>query len=166
MRIPTVHQMHETLRGVVEKEDITARDFVDPIRIFSLLYKYRYIQFFLVGAGGVLLDLAVSWLLTTFVFGLERYFTAYLFGIAVNLLWNFTIYTRTIFKTRHYHVRRFAVFLVWSIGMTILQAYVVRFITPLVGLQYYLLVIAGVILFFSFINFFVFKLSIFRERPY
>lgn len=161
-----LEQSHKcmNIRAFLEKEGITLSILLSPIRIYDLLMRYRFLHFFVVGSTGVVINLGVTWGLTTFVFGLPNYFFAYLFGIAANLLFNFALYTIHIFKTQANHARRLAVFVIYSLAMTYIQATVVKFTTPIVGLQYYLLVIAATILFFSFVNFLVFKLSIFKEN--
>ena len=151
------------IRAFLEMESITWSILLSPMRIYDLLIRYRSLHFFVVGSTGVAINLGITWMLTTFVFGLPNYFFAYLFGIAANLLFNFTLYTISIFKTEANHLRRLAVFVVYSLAMAYVQATVVKFATPAVGLQYYLLVIAATILLFSFVNFLAFKLSIFKE---
>ncbi|MDB5189500.1 MAG: hypothetical protein JWL82_457 [Parcubacteria group bacterium] len=124
-----------------------------------------FIRFFFTGAAGAVLSLAITWALTTFVVGTAHYFSAYLVGIAANLLFNFVTYTLAVFKTKHDHLRRLAVFLWYGVIMAFLQGSTVQLITEHVGVQRYLFVIAGVIAFFAVLNFFVFKLSVFKERP-
>jgi hypothetical protein len=123
-----------------------------------------FIRFLATGASGALLSIAITWALTTFVVGIDHYFTAYVVGIAANLLFNFTVYTIAVFKTTHDHLRRLAVFLFYGIVMAFLQGSLVHFITSLIGVSYYLWVIAGVIGVFAVLNFFVFKLSLFKEH--
>lgn len=122
-----------------------------------------FARFFLTGATGALLSLLVTWALTTFVVGVDHYFSAYLVGIGANLLFNFLVYTAAVFKTKRDHLRRLFVFLFYGIIMAFLQGATVHFITSLIGEQHYLLVIAAVIGLFALLNFFVFKLSIFKE---
>ena len=43
-----------------------------------------FARFFATGATGAAINLAATWLLTHFVFGVENYFAAYLIGIAAN----------------------------------------------------------------------------------
>lgn len=160
----SLHGTAERVRAFLVRENVTWSLLLSPTRIYSLLLRYRFLHFFVVGSSGVTINLGVTWGLTTFVFGLPNYFFAYLFGIAANLLFNFTLYTITIFQTRANHLRRLMVFVTYSLIMAYVQATVVRFATPIVGLQYYLFVIAATILFFSFVNFLVFKLSIFKEN--
>ena len=147
-----------------EKEGITLSFFLSPARIYEFLLRHRFLHFFVVGVCGVGANLFVTWILTAFVFGISGYFTAFLFGVAANFAFNFTLYTVAVFKTTSGHVRRLVLFLAYSIPMTYLQIQTVHVVTPVVGVRFYLPVIAGTVLFFSVINFFVFKLSIFRQE--
>lgn len=122
-----------------------------------------FFRFFLTGVTGAALSLLITWGLTTFILGTDHYFSAYLVGISVNLLFNFLVYTYAVFKTTHDHLRRLGVFLFYGVIMAFLQGATVHFITSLVGATHYLFVIAGVIALFAVLNFFVFKLSIFKE---
>jgi putative flippase GtrA len=130
---------------------------------FTTLLHHRIPQFFIVGSCGAALNLGMTWALTTFVFGLHQYFFAYLCGIAVNLTFNFTLYTISIFKTKTQHVRRLFFFVLYSLLMTYVQADVVKVLTPWIGFEFYLLIIAGTILAFAAVNFLVFKLALFKE---
>src|SRR3989344_3263164 len=149
------------IREFLEREGITWRTLFSPMKVYGLLVRYKYAQFFVVGSCGVAINLGITWALTTFVFGLPNYFFAYLFGIIANLLFNFALYTISIFKTHENHLRRLVVFMAYSLIMAYIQATVVKLVTPVIGLQYYLFVIAATILFFSIVNFFVFRMSIF-----
>ena len=153
----------EKIKEFARREEITFRKLLDMPFVWNLLVRYRYVHFFATGVSGVLINLSVTWVLTTFLFGVDRYFTAYIFGIAANLAYNFTLYSIVIFGTKRRHVRRFLVFVIYSLIMTFIQAYIVKIITPVVGYEMYLLVIAATIFVFSTFNFFVFKLSFFRE---
>lgn len=134
-------------------------------KFISTVTRSRFPQFFIVGVCGVAINLGVTWLLTAFVFGLSGYFLAYLWGIAANLTFNFILYS-IIFGTKEGHVRRLAIFITYSLVMTFVQANVVRIATPMVGLRFYLFVIASTIFVFAVVNFFVFKLSIFKTAEH
>lgn len=123
------------------------------------------LRFLATGASGALLSIAITWALTTYVVGVEHYFSAYLVGIAANLLFNFTMYTLAVFKTKRDHLRRLGIFLAYGILMAFMQGASVRLLTSVVGAEYYLPVIASVIGIFAVLNFFVFKLSLFKEYP-
>lgn len=164
MMLPTITDLKEGFARLREREALTWSMLLNPVRVLSLLYKYKYVHFFIVGGSGVALNLGITWALTTFVFGLERYFDAYLIGISANLLWNFLLYSFAIFKTKGDHGRRLALFVAYFIAMTWFNTLIVRSIVERVGVEHYLIVIAGVILILSTVNFFVFKLSLFKER--
>lgn len=124
-----------------------------------------FIRFFLTGTAGALLSIGITWALTTFLLGTENYFNAYLVGIVANLLFNFVMYTIAVFKTKHDHLRRLGVFLFYGVVMASLQATTVQVVTGYYGVAWYLAIIGVTIASFAVLNFFVFKLSIFKEYP-
>ena len=126
------------------------------------LFSHKFVRFFVVGVAGTLLNLLTTWLLTTYVFGLAGYFKSYLIGTAVNLLFNFTLYSVAVFKTSGHTVRRFVEYAGYSIGMTALQALLIRTITPMIGLDFYLLVIVSVIALGAVLSFFVCNDALFK----
>lgn len=130
----------------------------------TILITHKFLHFFVTGVLGVLLNLVTTWTLTTFVYGINGYFTAYLIGTTVNLLFNFTIHTLVTFETKTHHAKRLLGFVFYNIGMTIVQASIIRHVTALVGPEYYLLVIASTILVFSIGSFIVFKFFLFHEH--
>lgn len=131
--------------------------------LLKYIHSIRYFHFFVTGVTGVAINLAITWLLTTFVFGLANYFYAYLIGLSINLIYNFTLHTYMTFQTKERHGRRFVVFVLYSLAMSGVQALLVKSITPLVGLHYYLLVITSVIAVLSTVNFIICRLFIFKE---
>lgn len=163
MMLPTIADLKEGFVRLREREALTWSMLLNPVRVLLLLYKYKYVHFFIVGGSGVALNLGITWALTTFVFGLESYFNAYLIGIAANLIWNFMLYSFALFKTKGDHMRRLSLFVAYFIAMTWFNTLIVRTIVGIVGVEYYLVVIGGVILMLSTVNFFVFKLSLFKE---
>jgi putative flippase GtrA len=156
--------MPERIKQFIEKEHITFFALCNPFFVFRLLSHHRYIHFFLIGVTGVGINLVLTWFFAEFVFGRSRYFDAYLIGLAGNLVYNFILHTVITFKTTRAHSKRFIVFIFYALLMTALQAYLVKIITPIVGVDYYLFVIASIILFFSTVSFFIFKLSVFNEK--
>jgi hypothetical protein len=134
-----------------------------PPKIYDLVVKTKYLHFFATGVTGVLINLFATWFLTTFVFGLENYFSGYTIGIVLNLAFNFTVHTIVTFKARRHVFQRMLGFTAYSISMTLFQAWVVKTITPIVGLQWYLGVIASVIFIFSIVTFLLFKYFLFRD---
>ncbi|OGZ07922.1 MAG: hypothetical protein A3C93_04335 [Candidatus Lloydbacteria bacterium RIFCSPHIGHO2_02_FULL_54_17] len=130
----------------------------------SILFEHKYLHFFATGTSGVAINLFVTWLLTTYFFGLSGYFKAYVVALVINLVYNFTLHTKVTFGTTEGHWQRFIWFVIYSLLLTALQAYIVRTVTPMVGLEYYLFVIAVTILVFSCVTFLFFKFFLFRER--
>lgn len=164
MMVPSLTELKVVLRTFITEEHISWRLVFHPFRVVDILLRYRFMHFLVVGGGGAILGIGLTWLLTTFVFGLGGYFSAYLVGTAVALAFNFTMYSLVIFRTSQKHMRRLSVYFVYILGIILIQAVCVKTLTPLVGLRFYLLVIVFVIGFFSLINFLVFKLSIFKEH--
>lgn len=139
------------------------RVLIHPIFLISFLCNYRLVHFLSVGSLGALLNLFLTWFFTTFVFGQAHYLDAFVIGIVGNLIFNFTFNTLITFKTQKKHVRRFFGFVAYSLFIAGIQYLTVRTITPLIGTDLYLWVIAGVILTYSFLNFVFFKYILFRE---
>lgn len=137
---------------------------LNPFWWFNHLHRTRFIHFFVVGSTGVAINLGVTALLTEFVFGRENYFTGFLVGIGANLAYNFTLHTVVTFKTKDRHVRRLTIFVAYSLVMAYVQAQVVKWLTALVGVNWYLVVIATVILVFSVFTFILFKFVLFRSE--
>lgn len=136
---------------------------MDVMNLYRWLHKTRYLHFFVIGATGVGINLALTAFFAELVFGREHYFSAYLIGLAANLLYNFILHTRVTFKTKGNHVRRLAIFMAYSLALAYLQAQAVKYITALVGVNWYLVVIATTIFVFSIITFLLFKFVLFRE---
>ena len=140
------------------------RNLLNPFWWYRLMVRERYLHFFVVGASGVAMNLAITAFFAELVFGRENYFSAYVIGLSVNLLYNFILHTFVTFKTKGDHARRLIVFVVYSLVLTYIQARVVKYITDLVGVNWYLVVIASVIFFFSIVTFLLFKFVLFREK--
>lgn len=128
----------------------------------SALTRHRFFRFLVVGGSGAALNIGITFLLTHFVLGAERYFTAFLVGTIFNFFYSFTFYTVSIFKTRERHAERFVAFSGYGILMTVVQLYLVHQITAFVGATWYLPVIASVIFVGACVNYVVFKSSIFK----
>ena len=132
--------------------------------MLNFLVRHRILHFLFTGGTGALLNLGVTALLTELVFGRERYFTAYLLGLTANISYNFVLHSRMTFRTRQGHGRRFAAFVAYNLGMTAFQAWIVKSMVALVGVDYYLLVISAVILTFAAVSYAVYRWWLFRER--
>jgi len=158
--------MLKEIESIYKKEIKSFKNLFNPIFLFKFFYKHKYIHFFLTGASGVFINLFFTWFFTTFIFGLKNYFYAYLIGLSANLIYNFTLHIYVNFRTKSKKIKRFIIFILYSLFMSFIQANIIKFLTPIVGLKYYLFVISFVILFFSFFNFLIFKLWLFNENGY
>ncbi|MCK5022605.1 MAG: GtrA family protein [Candidatus Aenigmarchaeota archaeon] len=152
------------VKKFVKKEEITPKNAINPKFMFRLLYKHKYIHFFSTGVTGVIMNLFTVWFTTEFIFGLENYFYGYLVGLAINLTYNFTAHTILTFKTKTEHVKRFIIFITYSLVMSFIQAVIIKTITPIIGLHYYIFVIAGIIFIFSIFSFLLFKVWMFKDK--
>jgi putative flippase GtrA/SAM-dependent methyltransferase len=141
----------------------TLRTLLNPIYLFATMCKNRLAHFLSVGATGALLNIGITWFFATFVFGEERYREAFLIGIAGNLIYNFTLNSIVTFRTKRRHLRRFVIFLLYSLLQATTLYYMAAFATSLIGVRFYLPIISTLIIAFAFINFLVFKLAIFKE---
>lgn len=137
----------------------------NPFWWLHFLNRTRYLHFFVVGATGVAINLGITAFFAELVFGRTHYFSAYLIGLCANLLYNFILHTVVTFKTKDGHMWRLSVFIGYSLTLAYIQARIVRLLTDWVGINWYLVVIGSVILFFSVITFVLFKFVLFRSNP-
>ena len=152
------------LKKFLRKERVTWNILLRPVQLIKLLYKAKFIHYFLVGISGVFINLFLTWFLTTFFFGVDNYFHAYLIGLSANIIYNFTLHSTVSFNTKKYHTKRFFFFAAYSLGMAALQAIAVKATTNVIGNELYLLVVVGYIILFSLFNFVFFKAFLFNER--
>ncbi len=138
---------------------------LSPTWWFRLLHSSRYLHFFVVGVTGVAINLGLTAFFAELVFGREQYFSAYLIGLSANLLYNFVLHTAVTFKTNGKHAQRLIIFVAYSLALAYVQTQCVKWLTALVGIDWYLVVIASVILAFSVITFVLFKFILFRQKP-
>ena len=138
------------------------REVLSPRWWIAFLHRTRYLHYFMVGISGVAVNLGISVVLTELFFGRDNYFTAYLIGLSVGLLYNFILHTVVTFKTSGNHAARLFFFLAYSLALTYVQAQVVRNLTDIVGVNWYVVVIASVIMVFSVITFVLFKFVLFK----
>lgn len=136
---------------------------LQPLRFMEFLHSSRYLHFFVVGVTGVAINLGITAFFAELVFGRENYFSAYLIGLSANLLYNFILHTFVTFKTTGGHFQRLSIFLGYSLALAYIQAQVVKAVTSYLGVNWYLVVIASVIFFFSIVTFVLFKFVLFKE---
>lgn len=133
------------------------------IKFIKALYGHKIIRFILTGGTGLLINLLVTGILTEFVFGREHYFYGYLLGLTANMVYNFALYTVFTFKPSAKHKRRFLLYVIYYICMTLTQIGIVKMLTALVGVDWYLLVIALTIATLSVITYLTCNLFIFKK---
>ena len=138
-------------------------DLLHPVRFVQFLHTSRYLHFFVVGVTGVAINLGITAFFAELVFGRENYFSAYLIGLSANLLYNFILHTFVTFKTSGGHIMRLSIFLAYSLMLAYIQAQVVKSVTEFLGINWYLVVIASVIFFFSIVTFILFKFVLFKK---
>lgn len=86
MTLPKFTEFKLLYTNFIKTERITWKIIYNPCMAPEILLRHRFIHFFVTGGISTLIDLTVTWALTTFIFGLDRYFTAFLFGITINSL--------------------------------------------------------------------------------
>lgn len=131
-------------------------------KIAIFFYNSRFVHFVIVGCLGVSIHLAITAMLAEFVFSREKYFIGYCIGLVIALTINFIFHTHFTYKMQKNHKRRYGFFMAYSICMATLQAFTVKSVVPIVGVDYYLLVIPCVILIYSVISHLFFKWVIFK----
>jgi len=131
--------------------------------LYQFLRKHRLLHFVFTGGSGALLNLGITALLSELVFGRESYFFAYLIGLLVNFIYNFVLHTLLTFRVRQGHARRLKAFLLYNVGMTVFQAALVKLLVRRFGVDFYLPVIALVILSFSAVTYCYYRFSLFRQ---
>lgn len=151
------------LADFLKKNNLTGLNIFNVITWFNVLWNLKVIQFLLVGGTGVLLQLAVTCILTQFLFGVKQYYIGYAIGLIANLIYNFILHTKFTFNTKNKHKKRLIRFITYSLSVALFQYVLVRVITKLTGDAWYLLVIAIVILICSILTYFTFKLWLFKE---
>ena len=122
--------------------------------IFFLNDIERYIIFILGGALGAILNLGITYILTKYL-GFW-YLAAYIFGIIVNIVFNFFYHRSITFGTNNKTGQRLMKFIVISIFVAIGILGVVYFFTEVVGISY---IISGgiAIALMSLVNYFLNK---------
>ena len=140
------------------------KNYLNSLRWFVFLQETRYLHFFIVGATGVALNLALTAFFAELVFGRANYFDAYLIGLFANLLYNFALHTFVTFKTKGKHLQRLSIFIAYSLLLAYLQAYAIKHLTDWIGINWYIIIIASVILVFSIVTFLLFKFVLFKKE--
>lgn len=139
-------------------------NYLNPIDWLKFFHKIRFLHFAAVGITGVAINLALTWTFVEFFFGREKYFYGYLIGLTANTIYNFTLHTIVTYKTKKNHSKRFLAFVTYTALYTVVQASLVKWLTPIIGIDYYIFVIAFIIACGSIVTFTLFKFWLFKER--
>jgi putative flippase GtrA len=139
------------------------KSLIKKIPLLNFLYKKRFVHFFLVAAIGFIINIIVTASLTELVFGREKYFIAYIIGLTTNLLFNFAMHVKITFKTKRKNLLRFVGFMAYNIGISIVNASLVKTLVNLTNTNLYLPIIIIVTVILFTINFLVSKYILFKE---
>jgi putative flippase GtrA len=123
---------------------------------------WEYIKTMAVSGSGALVSILITAGLTEYVFGREHYFTAYIIGVAIGVVYAFIMLSKKVFQGDRNHGKRFMWFSLYMALLVVLQTLVVKSLVGMLGVSWYLPVIAGTMLVVSFISFAVYKYFIFR----
>ena len=177
----------EKIKKYFKEENITLKSLLNPKFVIKFVGKTRYLHFFVIGVTGVTLNLFLSWFFVEFIFLKSKYlifntqFKSSTFGViigeTVNLIYNFCLHTIVTFRIKKQHKRRFILFVLYSLFTTYLVVFpailILRnffeYVFPFINLNFligfeYLVAACFVILFFSFFNFIIFKIWLFKDK--
>jgi len=141
------------------------REIINHSKLLIIIGFWRlktFIKFSISSIIGVLVNLLLTFTLTELVFGRPQYFYAYIIGLSVGLLTQFAMHTIYTFNNKDFMLRKLLLFFGYAILMSFLQAYVVKRLTESIGVDYYLLVIIGVIVFFYMLGYFINRKYVFK----
>ncbi|MFP4567631.1 MAG: GtrA family protein [Candidatus Woesearchaeota archaeon] len=123
----------------------------------------KYTKFFFIGATGVLINLIVTGLLQL-ILKPQNFYIASIIGTATNLIYNFYMHTKITFKTKNKHKQRLAIFTIYTLTISAIQETIIKNITPLIGINYLIIIKATIILTFSIITYILYNNIIFNEK--
>lgn len=129
-------------------------------------FSYALLSTLATGGSGALLSIVITYLCVEYLFGKEGYFTAYLTGVAIGVIYAFAVFAFAVFKTTEHLLRRFAIFSAYMALLVVVQSVIVRVAVSVVGVDYYLVVIALTIAALSLVNHLVYSRYIFRTAPH
>lgn len=132
------------------------------LSVYTAIIRLRIVRFLAVGVSAVALHLLVTYLLTTFVFGLQGYFYGYSIGLILTLCYNYVLHSVYTFERQKMNTSRFFLFIAVTLTISLLQAATVKIVTPLVGLEWYLVSIFFVVISYSALTFLFLKFWLFR----
>ncbi|MFT4312167.1 MAG: GtrA family protein [Candidatus Woesearchaeota archaeon] len=137
---------------------------MEILSLFQIPIVNRFIRFFIVGGSGVFLNLLVTAFFFYFVLPENLFYISSIIGTAVNVLYNFTLHTIFTFQTKKHHKSRFVLFVGYTLGLATIQETLIAVITPYIGVEFFLIIKAVVILCFSILTFLVFHFVLFSRN--
>ena len=132
--------------------------------INSLVKNISKIRFFRYSLGGVfsyLINIVVTYLLTT-IFHIY-YFYSYLIAFSIVILFNFTFSIKIIFSVNGNIVNRFTRYIMFLTIFSLINIFSVKFLTEIMNL-YYIISITIVTIVLFIIKYFIYKRFVFFER--
>lgn len=151
------------LAKFLKENNLYGKQFFNVIQWTKVFWALKIIQFVLVGGTGALIQLGTTFILTQFIWGVELYYLGYSFGLGLNLIYNFILHTKFTFKSKKNHKKRFIVFTIYSLTLTLAQYLTVRGLVNYFGEKWYMVVIASAIIVCATISFFLYKFWLFKE---
>lgn len=155
--------MKNKILNFIQEEKVTFFNLLNPFFIFKLCLKHRFIHFLFIGISNFILHLTLTWFFTRFFFGLEKYYYAYLLSLFIVIIYSFIMHTLITFKTKTNHKKRFFLFFINIIILSILQALIVFILSKFFIEKYYLIILTFSIIFTSIISFILYKFKIFKN---
>lgn len=92
------------IQSIMGKE---SRSWLGRLKKFVLSpHIIQYIKYNVIGGFGVLLNLIITYVLTEFFFGRQKYIYAFAIGTVFNLIYNYVTYVRYVFPFRRLAAER------------------------------------------------------------
>lgn len=132
--------------------------------LFQKIFGKKFFIFLFIGGLGVLINIIVTFLLTEFVFGQEKYIYSFIIGTLINITYNLIFYSKYTFKVNKISFNQKIIFYSYSWFIVFLQVYLVNFFVQLIGIKYYIFVIILIIGILSIFSFLFFKFVIFNNN--
>jgi len=134
-------------------------------RIKHLAFSYfgtHYIKYNIIGGAGVILNLAITFLLTEFLLGRQNYIYAFIIGNIFNIAYNYVTYIKYIFPAKGLTLQKKAFFVAYSMTIAFAQIVFSKVLVSFTGVDLYLPVLIIVIGALSIVSFFLFKSHLFN----
>jgi len=124
------------------------------------VFKIRFFRYSLGGVLSYLINILVTYLLTTILN--IYYFYSYLVAFSIVMLFNFMFSLKVIFSIKGKIVSRFIRYIVFLAIISLTNVFAVKFLTESIDL-YYIFSITIVTIFLFIIKYFIYKTFVFSE---